>query len=113
MIVIGNDCPAVKDLHNHIVPTVAPKWKDLGTQLLDDKQQTHLNTISTNHPQNAEECCKSMFSKWLEIKTDASWNQLIRALKSPGVELIRFAENIEQKLQGMIRSRITSLYFKN
>ena len=39
-----------------------------------------------------------MFKKWLEAHEDASWNQLIEALKS--IKLVHLATQIEQKLVG-------------
>ena len=83
-----------------MVPTVAPKWRDLGIQLLDSEQQKYLNTIHANHPNNVEECCKLMFAKWLDTETNASWNQLIEALKSPSLDLLQLAKEIEQNLLG-------------
>ena len=44
------------------------------------------------------ECCKCMLKKWLDTKADASWNQLLVALRSPSVQLASVADQIEQKL---------------
>ena len=38
-----------------------------------------LEVIAANHPHSVEECCKSMFQKWLN-EEDANWNQLTDAL---------------------------------
>lgn len=43
-------------------------------------------------------CCEEMFAKWLEIEENASWDQLLKALRSPSVQLIHFASQIEQML---------------
>ena len=43
-------------------------------------------------------CCKEMFSKWLETQEDASWDQLLEALRSPGVQLESLANKIDQIL---------------
>ena len=38
-----------------------------------------------------------MFAKWLQ-QDDASWDQLLEALKSPSVQLMHFANQIDQIL---------------
>ena len=32
---IGSSHPLLKDLYEHVVPTIADKWRDVGVQLLD------------------------------------------------------------------------------
>ena len=39
-----------------------------------------------------------MFDLWLKKQPTASWNQLIEALRQPGIELDTLASNIEQIL---------------
>ena len=69
--------PEVSELHRHIVPKYAAKWRDLGVQLKIPEH--HLNTIAvnnTNHPFYSEQCCKAMLQKWMEITPDATWSIL-------------------------------------
>ena len=40
----------------------------------------------------------NVFKKWLDTTSDATWNKLIRALKSPGVQLDYFAGQLEQMM---------------
>ena len=40
-----------------------------------------------------------MFTEWLETE-NASWDQLLEALRSPGVQLMDLANHIEQMLAG-------------
>ena len=70
------------------------KWRDIGVQLIDSND---LNTIEANHPQDVEKCCKCMLEKWLET-TNATWNKLINALRTPCVALTYLADQIEHKL---------------
>ena len=35
-------------------------------------------------------CCQEMFKKWLETE-NASWDQLLEALRSPSVQLVYLA----------------------
>ena len=39
-----------------------------------------------------------MFTKWLDTQVMASWNQLLKALRSPSVQLEYLANQIEQML---------------
>ena len=41
-----------------------------------------------------------MFNKWLETQTNASWDQLLEALRSPSVQLESLANQIDQMLGG-------------
>ena len=57
---------------------IAIKWYDLGLELVDS--YSAVKTIETDHPSNVNTCCRLMFEKWLEVKSDASWSHLITAL---------------------------------
>ena len=89
------DRPSLKDLYDHVVIGVAPKWKDIGVQLLRSDQLWTLRIIELDHPHDAVECCKCVLNKWLDTTTDATWNQLISALRSPTVQLDCLAAQIE------------------
>ena len=54
------------------------KWYELGVELLDN--DVARKEIEANHPNNVDTCCRKMFEKWLEVKPDASWSQLVIAL---------------------------------
>ena len=87
-----------------MVPTVTVKWKTVGEVLLDPTivENKELDTIKENYPQNATECCKQMFVKWLDTDRDASWKRLIAALQCTGVELNCLAERIKRLLKGRL-----------
>ena len=75
--------PELSELHRHIVPKYAARWRDLGVQLTIP--QHHLNTIAvnnTNHPSYNEQCCKAMLQKWMEITPNATWSVLQMAIDS-------------------------------
>ena len=105
----GNERPSLKDLHDRVVLEVAPKWKDIAVQLLKDDQQQMINIVKSDHPQDAVECCKSIFEIWLETTTDATWNQLITALTSPCVRL----DHVASQLSEYIRSMECEIYGNN
>ena len=81
-----------------MVISVADKWRDLGVQLLQPDPEKLLNIIAEDHPHDVVRCCKRVFEKWLEITTDATWNELIRALRSPGIQLIYLAGRLEKMM---------------
>ena len=57
-----------------------------------------LEVIAADHPHSVEGCCKGMFEKWLNTQKDASWNQLIEAIKS--IKLHFLASKLEKDLIG-------------
>jgi len=58
-----------------------------------------LDIIEKECQNNVKGCCMRMFQKWLEKTPDASWNQVLAALKTRSVELNYLADEIEQKLK--------------
>lgn len=95
---VGSSRPLLKDLYRHVVPIIASKWRDVGIELLRADKQNVLDIIETNHSHDAVTCCKCVLKKWLDTSIDASWNQLITALKSPSIDLDYLATQIEQMM---------------
>ena len=98
IIYTGDDRPILRDLYDHVLPSVADKWRDLGVELLHPTliEQRVLEVILANHPHSVENCCKSMFEKWLNTQEDASWQQLLEALQT--MQLNYLHDQIEKKL---------------
>ena len=96
------DQPLLKDLYEYVVPSVADKWRDIGVHLLHSAliKDRALEVIAANHPHSVEECCKSMFKKWLDTQKDASWNQLIEVIKSIGLPFL--ASKLEKDVIGKV-----------
>ena len=95
---IGSDRPSPRDLYNHVVNKVAHKWRDLGMELLRSDLENELNIIAENHPRDAATCCKCVLEKWLATTINATWNELLKALRTPSVQLDSFANQLEQIL---------------
>ena len=95
---IGSDRPSLRELYNHVVINVADKWRDLGVQLMRPGQERMLDIIAADHPHDVVSCCKCVLKKWLDTTTDATWNELIRALRSPTIQLDYEADRLEQIL---------------
>ena len=82
-IVDAEERPTMKQLQNVIRAKdidVTTQWRDLGLELLDSHKV--LKEIEANYRNDVNACCRVMFEKWLEVKSDASWNHLVTALKN-------------------------------
>ena len=82
------------------IAQVAPRWYELGISLLNEDQIPHLKIIKTNHSNDQLKSCSEMIFYWLETHPDASWKQLIEALKSSPIQLNTVAANIEEMFTG-------------
>ena len=91
-----HDRPTLKDLMIHVIPSVATKWYQLGVLLLDSNRENELDTIEADARNDAETCCRKMFSRWLNTDELASWDKLMRALRH--IQLNTVASDIEQIL---------------
>ena len=99
MYIVGHHYPTPKQLRNILKPDtsgLAAQWYDLGTQLLTDDTVGALKVIKANHPNDVNACCNNLFVKWLELKPNATWSQLIIALENIGMESAK--QNIMQCL---------------
>ena len=74
------------------------KWYDLGVELLEEEDMPALDEIQDKYSTDASMCCTKMFQLWLDRQPEASWRQLIQALREPNIELKDLANTIEQKL---------------
>ena len=59
---------------------IATKWYELGAELLEN--DNHLEVIKANHQNDVQSCCHEMFKRWLDVKPNASWSQLVTALRN-------------------------------
>jgi len=90
------DCPNLPDLIAHVRPDICHIWDDVGLTL--SIAEGKLKEIKANSPTDVRQCCREMFSHWLSKDLDASWEKLMTALESPGIEQNRLAEAIRHKL---------------
>ena len=65
-------------MYRYVVPQYAHRWRYLGALL--HFEQPELDIISINFRNDAEECCRSLLSRWLEKNQDACWNHLFSAI---------------------------------
>ena len=99
IIYVESKRPLLNELNDYVVLEVAVKWKDLGAQLLRPDKQKELDIIENDHPRDSKECCKCVLKNWLDTTIDASWDQLITALKSPSVGLNSFAFELNERIK--------------
>ena len=92
--------PLLKDLHSIVVPKVANKWYELGIQLLNESQLPRLNGIRAAYANDHQGGCVEMLQHWLNITPEASWDNLIHALRTPVLELLAIAGDIEKEVKG-------------
>ena len=84
-----------------MVPHVTRYWYELGIKLLKEDQESHLDVIKLDHANDAKKCCMEMFWYWLSSSSNASWKELIKALRSPSVELLVVASSLKKTLSGI------------
>ena len=90
-------------MNRHVVREIAAAcadhpatWRDLGIELLGQGGIVDLDVIKADNV-NVTECCSKMLTLWRQRQTDASWSQLIEALKR--LKLNRIATEIEKRLK--------------
>ena len=94
---VGTQQPSLKFLNQHVRDSVGLKWHELGIELLDSNNTVEdLDIIEAEHPTDLKKCCTKMFSMWLRQQPQASWNQLIEALRH--IKLDALAMKIEEIL---------------
>ena len=71
----------MKFLSKHVMHQIAPKWLEVGLELLSSEDEAKLYEIRENHPNNATHCTSEMLKLWLDRNPKASWNQLLEALR--------------------------------
>ena len=87
--------PMLGQLNDAIHSKVASKWYDLGVKLLGNTYE--IDIIKYNYPNNAEACCTEMFKVWLQRDANASWSNLVSALRAPSMGLHVFAKELNEK----------------
>ena len=100
----GNKRPTLKVLNKLVKKPATYKWYDLGIELLEVEDLHALDEIHKNYPRDVGMCCTKMLQLWLERQPDASWEQLLQALKK--VEMNELASTIEQEFLSVNRGKL-------
>lgn len=69
-------------------------WLDIGIQLLDPIHVQEVHLLRTSK-EDFRMCCMLMFQLWLDGQPNATWSQLLRALRAPHIALNVVAQTIE------------------
>ena len=80
------------------MPHITSVWYDLGLELMEVEDEQDLDKIKAEDLEKLEST-KRMLELWRKRKTDASWNTLIKALRSPVIEKYELALQLEGVLQ--------------
>ena len=89
--------------------SIAPYWRDLGIQLLQEEYTDKLDIIQADHHHEVQVCCDKMFQYWLEVDTEANWNKLIESLEY--IQQIATAAKIrEDNLKGNLNYLCMYMY---
>jgi len=102
VFLLGSNRPALRDLDNFVVPRASPKWYSLGLQLFDPRDEGVLNSMRSETNKRPEEHCRKVFNHWLQTKRNATWNKLIKCLKSQAVSLPSVASDVENMLDNRV-----------
>ena len=74
---------------------VSSKWYTLGKELLAKHHHHHLDSIWTQHPQNAKIGLRQMIHKRMDYVSGLTWMDIIAGLKSSGDS--QLADHLETK----------------
>ena len=89
----------MKDLHNILIPKIANDWYEVGIQLFNNSQLPKLEEIRATYSSDRRGGCFEMLKYWLRITPEATWDNLIHALRQPGLELFSLADDVEKEVK--------------
>ena len=95
---LGCDQPTLTSLSMYVIKDITFKWHDLGLELLGQEDKEVLNIIERNNLKDTSWCCREMLQLWLKKSKNATWNQLLQALRKPNIGLNDLASTIETLL---------------
>ena len=70
--------------------------------MFDPQDEGVLNGMRSETNKRPEEHCREVFNHWLQTKRKATWNKLIKCLKSQAVNLPSVASDIENMLDNRV-----------
>jgi len=83
-----------------VVPKVAINWYELAIQLFSESQLPRLDEIRRVNSNDLQKGCIEMVKYWLVVTPGATWNDIISALKAPGLTMLAIADDIEKEVKG-------------
>ena len=68
--------------------------------MFSESQLPRLDEISTTYSNDRRRGCIEMLKYWLQITPGATWDNLIHALRAPGLQLLTIADDVEKEVKG-------------
>ena len=93
--------PSLKLLQRLLISKVASKWHQLGVELFDAGEEHKLENIESSHKNDVNKCCFEMFRMWLK-RANPTWEQIVTALESPGIDLASVAGDLKKQFTGIL-----------
>ena len=87
---------------------MTPKWYELGIELLDEDYLSQMDAIKSKHANDLNRCCTAMLICWLQEHSNATWHQLVLALRE--LRMWYVAARIEALFSGMFINCTILLY---
>ena len=84
LCVVGR--PQLAEVVKFVTPQYTAQWKEVGSKL--NVPNESLQAIELRYSTNPEWCCVKMLQKWLEVDTEATWEQLQNAVHSTNNETV-------------------------
>ena len=69
-----HETPQMRDLHHHVIPQYATKWRVVGLEL--NLKTTTLDTISKDFLNSCVACFEKTLDTWLQSNPEATWRIL-------------------------------------
>ena len=91
--------PSTKKLLPYVAH-VASNWYELGAMLLEEVQESQLKLIQSTYGSDVRKCCLAMLQYWMDTHPEATWDHLVIALRSPGIDLTAVASDMEKNFTG-------------
>ena len=92
LVAIVTDPPEVRYLNRYVRDSLCAagpnRWHDLGLILTGKSGKNKLDMIKIDQKHSVSGRCDAMFTLWLELDSEPSWNKLIVALREISLEAI-------------------------
>ena len=89
--------PNIATIQELVIQRAFTQWRSIGIELLTKKNDfTQLGIIKDSNPNNHKQCCYDMFDYWFLNYPNATWEDLLKALRSPAVGHNALAAEVEK-----------------
>ena len=84
-------------LYRYVITHIAPVWYGVGLELFetDSGDESQLDALKAENLSDTERATR-MLRHWLKKTANASWNDVLEALRRPNIGLSTTAQEIEE-----------------